>query len=102
MLECGRYVELNPVRAGMVDNPAEYPWSSYRAYVNGERNDLVNLDPEYLGLDEKERERKNLYKTYVEDGKVEKRNEERFFKAGVYGSKEFGEEMKKRGLEKYL
>jgi len=34
----------------------------------------------------------------VEDGKIERRNEERFFRTGVYGSKEFGEEMKKRGL----
>lgn len=28
-----RYVELNPVRAGMVDDPADWPWSSYRAHA---------------------------------------------------------------------
>jgi len=27
-----RYIELNPVRAGMVDNPGQYPWSSFRAH----------------------------------------------------------------------
>lgn len=29
--ECCRYIELNPVRAGIVDRPEQYPWSSYRA-----------------------------------------------------------------------
>ncbi len=29
LLTCGRYIELNPVRAGMVKHPAEFPWSSY-------------------------------------------------------------------------
>jgi putative transposase len=30
LLACYRYIELNPVRAGMVPKPAAYPWSSYR------------------------------------------------------------------------
>ena len=31
VLICYRYIELNPVRAGMVVDPGDYPWSSYRA-----------------------------------------------------------------------
>ena len=31
LLLCQRYIELNPVRAAMVDDPAHYRWSSYRA-----------------------------------------------------------------------
>jgi putative transposase len=31
-----RYIELNPVRAGMVAHPGEYRWSSYRANAQGE------------------------------------------------------------------
>ena len=31
VLRCYRYIELNPVRAGMVAHPREYPWSSYKA-----------------------------------------------------------------------
>ena len=31
LLTCQRYIELNPVRAGMVDSPEDYVWSSYRA-----------------------------------------------------------------------
>jgi REP element-mobilizing transposase RayT len=33
LLEVSRYVELNPVRAGMVAGPEDWPWSSYRAHV---------------------------------------------------------------------
>jgi len=38
LLACQRHIELNPVRAGMVVDPGQYPWSSYRA------NGLVKLD----------------------------------------------------------
>ena len=33
LLEVCRYVELNPVRAGMVEAAADWPWSSYRAHM---------------------------------------------------------------------
>jgi len=36
VLACQRYIELNPVRAGMVEHPADYCWSSYRANAQGE------------------------------------------------------------------
>ena len=35
LLTCLRYIELNPVRAGMVRDPADYRWSSYRAHAFG-------------------------------------------------------------------
>jgi putative transposase len=34
-LACCRYIELNPVRAGMVSNPGDYPWSSHGAHADG-------------------------------------------------------------------
>ena len=40
-LQCYRYIELNPVRAGMVDHPVEYPWSSYAYNGLGKANELV-------------------------------------------------------------
>src|SRR5438309_11554639 len=40
-LICQRYIELNPVRAGMVTAPADYPWSSHRHYAYGTNNALV-------------------------------------------------------------
>lgn len=39
--ELSRYIHLNPVRAGIVERPEEYPWSSYRYYIN------ANSKPEW-------------------------------------------------------
>lgn len=41
LLECYRYIEMNPVRAGMVDHPAKYFWSSYNHNAQGELNPIV-------------------------------------------------------------
>ncbi len=54
LLTCMRYIELNPVRAGMVNDPANYPWSSYCYHALGQPNDLVTPHPEYLSLGESE------------------------------------------------
>jgi len=50
LLRCYRYIELNPVTAGMVDNPGEYPWSSYRANALGEADSLVSPHSVYQSL----------------------------------------------------
>lgn len=52
LLGCYRYIELNPVRAGMVVDPAEYRWSSYRANALGVESTLCTPHPEYLALGE--------------------------------------------------
>jgi hypothetical protein len=40
-----RYVELNPVRAGIVGRPEEYPWSNARSHVSGEdRGHMLDMD----------------------------------------------------------
>lgn len=49
-LEVMRYGDLNPVRAGMVSTPKDFPWSSYRHYALGEKNPLITDAPEYLAL----------------------------------------------------
>jgi len=50
LLVCQRYIELNPVRAGMVLEPAEYPWSSYRANALGLPAKLQTPHPIYQAL----------------------------------------------------
>jgi len=50
VLACYRYIELNPVRAGMVTHPAEYPWSSNKINGQGEASDLIKPYEEYLKL----------------------------------------------------
>jgi putative transposase len=50
LLACQRYIELNPVRASMVEHPADYRWSSYRANAQGEANVSLQPHPLYLAL----------------------------------------------------
>jgi len=61
LLRCHRYIECNPVRAGMVDDPADYPWSSYRANAMGASDPLITPHARYLGLGESDTERKAQY-----------------------------------------
>lgn len=42
LLSCYRYIELNPVRAGMVEVPEEYIWSSYRWHAWGREDPLIS------------------------------------------------------------
>ena len=75
MLACQRYIELNPVRAGMVEHPGEYPWSSYRANGEGEENALIRPHQLYtdLGLEAKSRQAayRELFRYELESGLVD-------------------------------
>ncbi|TSA21565.1 MAG: transposase [Betaproteobacteria bacterium] len=53
LLACQRYIELNPVRAGMVSHPVDYRWSSYHANARGKEDSLIRHHPIYaaMGLD---------------------------------------------------
>ncbi len=57
-----RYGDLNPVRAGIVRSPKDWPWSSYRFYALGEPNPLVDVAPDYLGLARTGPQRRRLYR----------------------------------------
>jgi putative transposase len=57
-----RYGDLNPVRAGMVRSPKDYPWSSYRHYAFGEPNALIEDEPEYLALGHSPTQRRHAYR----------------------------------------
>ena len=45
LLACARYVELNPVRAGLAVRAEDWPWSSARAHLAGRGDGLVKLQP---------------------------------------------------------
>ena len=67
-LKCYRYIELNPVRAGMVVHPQEYPWSSFHFNGNGIASDLVAPHPSYLSLGSNKAERLKAYRQFLEQG----------------------------------
>ncbi len=75
LLACQRYIELNPVRAGMVGHPAEYRWSSYRANAQGEADALVKPHSLYeaLGSDAASRQAayRELFRHDLEPGLVD-------------------------------
>jgi len=50
LLTCMRYIELNPVRAGMVVDPGDYRWSSYRQHVGGSGMGWLSEQDEYRRL----------------------------------------------------
>ena len=68
LLEVGRYVELNPVRANLVKEPAAYAWSSFRTYADGIDNSLLKPNPLYELLGRTTEERRARYRTFVLDG----------------------------------
>ena len=63
LLACYRYIELNPVRAAMVDKPENYPWSSYRANALGEPDPLLTLHGLYMGLGANLADCQNAYRS---------------------------------------
>src|SRR4030043_2156299 len=60
LLACGSYVDLNPVRAKIVEDPKDYKWSSYNAYAYGKKGSIVDEHSIYkeLSKDGSERRKK--------------------------------------------
>ncbi|MGP9802810.1 transposase [Rheinheimera sp. NSM] len=61
LLTVYRYIELNPVRAGMVEHAAEYPWSSYQGNTMGKSIQLLTPHPLYTRLGTTVAERQSAY-----------------------------------------
>jgi len=64
-LSCGRYIERNPVEAGLASEPLSYPWSSCRAYVQGEFDPLLTEDPCYNQLSPDPQCRRELWRGFL-------------------------------------
>jgi putative transposase len=62
LLICQRYIELNPVRAGMVSGPSEHRWSSYRHHAFGEADPILTPHPLYIAFGPNEAERREIYR----------------------------------------
>lgn len=66
LLSCMRYIERNPVRAGMVDHPASYRWSSYTANALGVSNAILTAHAEYVALGRLPDDRQSAYRGLFE------------------------------------
>jgi putative transposase len=50
VLHCQRYIDLNPVRARMTDDPADYPWSNCPAHCGRRSDAMLTPHPAYTAL----------------------------------------------------
>lgn len=71
LLACMRYIELNPVRADMVNAPGQYRWSSYRHNAQGNADQLLTEHPLYTSLGRTKTSRceayKALFRTHLDE-----------------------------------
>jgi len=65
VLACYRYIELNPVRAGMVSSPEEYRWSSHGHNALGARQSLITAHPSYMALASDDTTRYVRYRQFI-------------------------------------
>ena len=65
LLECGRYIERNPLKASLTTTLSEYPYSSYGFYTANRGDDLVTPSPAYLALSDNPNDQIATYVEYV-------------------------------------
>ncbi len=66
ILECGRYIERNPLQADLVSQVDDYSWSSYARYAYGKSREVVlTVSPGYLAMGTNEENRRQAYRDYV-------------------------------------
>lgn len=64
-LQCGRYIERNPVKAKMVERAEDYEYSSAQYYVIGKRDELITPNRYYRDMGKTEEERQEAYRQFV-------------------------------------
>jgi len=99
-LACMRYIEMNPVRAGMARWPGSYEWSSYGQNKTGEPTGLITPHAEYLNLAREAAERARAYARLFEAAQSDEELEA--FRKGARQGKAVGSESFRRGLEGLL
>jgi len=99
---CGLYIELNAFRAGLVQKPEDWPYSSYNFYAFGKENPLINeildIDPYYLELGKDPQERQDKYRNLTKEVMKEEflKNIRGRLDEGVFGRSDFVQNMKEK------
>ena len=99
LLTCCRYIELNPVRAGMVRHPREYRWSSYQYHAEGKANPLLKAHSIYQQLGGTAEARQQAYRALFRhhlSGETLDTIREATNKAWVLGSDKFKNRLAKK------
>lgn len=72
LMACCRYIEQNPVRAKMVEDPGDYEWSSYQEKTGLRKNRLVDPDPFYESLGKNIHLRQSRYQDFIQQSENDK------------------------------
>ncbi len=98
LLQVYRYIELNPVRANMVDSPADYKWSSYQINALGKHSTLCTPHEVFLALGDTEQQRRTRYQPlfeYALNSESLKQIRQATHKGTAIGNESFISEMEK-------
>ena len=100
ILGCYRYIELNPVRAKMVEHPAEYRWTSYRGNAQGEHSELITSHDCYLSLGHnagsRHRHYRDLFKSELDGALIDQ------IRVATHSNYALGSELFKHDIETAL
>lgn len=104
LLELSRYIHLNPIRAGMINRPEDYTYSTYKAYTSIRRDKLLTSDLILGMIASHKKESKKEYRSFVEAGiGTELENPQKKVYGGmVLGGKRFIKETLQRIRSEYL
>jgi putative transposase len=95
-----RYIEANPLRAGMVTDLGDYPWSSYLAHGLGRADPLLSVLPCWQGRGVTEPERRRWWRAWVQAPLTEK--ELAAVRRSVTSGRPYGEAAWARGMVERL
>ncbi len=68
LLECIRYIELNPVRSKLVSHPKDYKWTSYKAHIYEQPSTIIDMHPIFHELGKTPCEIKQNYIKFINEG----------------------------------
>jgi len=97
-LTCLRYIDRNPVKAGLVDHPAKWFYNSFPSYAYGEPNPLLPLQPHptYLALSKNKTRRRQIYLEFILGRNAEAEElHGRLHKLQIFGTEEFIKAVKR-------
>lgn len=104
LLNLVRYIHLNPVRAGLVTNPADYKWTSHRIFLGVEKSELVDKDFVLSQFSNSRAKAVRLYEEFVIEWLGEDKKDE-FYKTidkRFLGDEDFVTQVKDRIGEKQI
>jgi len=95
LLELSRYIHLNPVRAGIVERPEGYTYSSYRAYIDSRQEVLISRDLLWSMVAKGRKEGPRSYREFVETALGEKLGNplQKAYGGVILGEKQFIKEV---------